>query len=108
MAKAVVDPLESVKVQVKHGVGRLAAALFRMQAMTEELGALTVLRATWSKKTDDAAVEKATETAVRELAAAGLGIRSVQPVQSSLEEVFAELTRAPDAPKGPDDEEDAA
>ena len=71
-------------------------------------GALTVLRATWSKKTDEAAVEKATEAAVRELAAAGLGIRSVQAVQSSLEEVFAELTRAPGSAKGPDDEEDAA
>ena len=74
---------------------------------SEKDGALTVLRATWSKKTDDEAVEKATEAAVRELAQAGLGIRSVQPVNSSLEEVFAELTRAPGAPEDADDEDDA-
>src|SRR6185295_5697691 len=51
------------------------------------------IRCTWAKKVDDAGVAKATEDAVATLVGAGCFVREVRPVKSSLEEVFAELTR---------------
>ncbi len=57
-------------------------------------------RCTFGKKVDEAAVARATERAVAALVAAGCFVREVRPVRSSLEEVFAELTR--DATVNPD------
>lgn len=50
------------------------------------------LTAAWSKKLDVASIDAATEHAVKEIVLAGLYVRAVEPVESTLEEVFAELT----------------
>ncbi|WP_394847251.1 ABC transporter ATP-binding protein [Pendulispora brunnea] len=55
---------------------------------------------TWAKKLPDADIEQTIEAAVSALVAAGLGVREVRPVGSSLEDVFTELTRGP-APEEP-------
>jgi ABC-2 type transport system ATP-binding protein len=52
---------------------------------------IVTLRCAWKKKADAA---ENTERAVAGLIAAGLAIRSVAPEQSTLEDVFAELTEA--------------
>jgi ABC-2 type transport system ATP-binding protein len=49
-----------------------------------------IIRCTWSKKTSDPAVNERIAAA---LVAAGIGVRGLAPVQSSLEQVFAELTQ---------------
>jgi ABC-2 type transport system ATP-binding protein len=49
-----------------------------------------VIRCTWSKKTNEPVV---TERIAAALVEAGIGIRGLAPVQSSLEQVFAELTQ---------------
>jgi ABC-2 type transport system ATP-binding protein len=60
----------------------------------------------WKKKLEDAGAVRATEEIVKALVAAGCSIREVRPMKSSLEEVFAELTRgegaADDAGAGDD------
>jgi len=70
---------------------------------------------TWSKKVDPSRALRATEEAVAALVAAGCFVREVRPVRSSLEEVFAELTRADarddaaaDAAAAADDDDDDA
>ncbi|WP_394836905.1 ABC transporter ATP-binding protein [Pendulispora rubella] len=55
---------------------------------------------TWAKKLPDAEIDGTIEAAVSALVAAGLGVREVHPVGSSLEDVFTELTRGP-APEEP-------
>jgi len=52
------------------------------------------VRCTWGKKVDEAAAAKASEDAVAALVRAGCSVREAQPIRSSLEELFAELTRA--------------
>ena len=52
------------------------------------------LRVTFAKTASTEAIGLATERAVAALIAAGLPIREVKPVGSSLEEVFSELTRS--------------
>ena len=47
----------------------------------------------WGKKLDEAGAARATEEAVAAVVRAGCFVREVKPVRSSLEEVFAELTR---------------
>jgi len=56
----------------------------------EDDGAV-VLRCSWSKKAA-APIPESTERAVAALVGAGLGVRSVSAEQSTLEDVFAELT----------------
>ncbi len=48
----------------------------------------------WSKKKTAKSAAEATERVVAALVAAGVGVRAVAPAQSTLEEVFAELTEA--------------
>ncbi len=50
------------------------------------------LRCTWEKAIDDAGAARATEGIVAALIAAGVHVREVRPLRSSLEELFAELT----------------
>ena len=57
------------------------------------------LRCVWSKKAGD--LDVACERIVAALVAEGIGLRAVSPVQSSLEEVFAQLTSHADAPEEP-------
>jgi ABC-2 type transport system ATP-binding protein len=57
-----------------------------------------VIRCAWGKKLDEAGAAEATEEAVAALVRAGLFVREVRPVRSSLEEVFAELTRGEGEP----------
>ena len=61
-------------------------------------------QATWTKKLPDAEIEGTIEAAVSALVGAGLGVREVRPVGSSLEDVFAELTRG--APPDPAEREE--
>lgn len=49
------------------------------------------LSCTWSKKTAD--TDAAAEAVTKALFSAGFGVRAATPIQSSLEEVFAELTK---------------
>ena len=62
------------------------------------------IRCTWSKKIDDATAASAIESAVAALVRAGVGVREVRPVKSSLEEVFAELTTGAVAAAAGDDD----
>lgn len=70
------------------------------------------IRCSWTKKSDDDAVARAIEDAVAALVRAGIAVREVRPIKSSLEEVFAELTLTtgtatgsdPEAESEPDDE----
>jgi ABC-2 type transport system ATP-binding protein len=64
------------------------------KATAESRDELVSIRATWSKKLDDAAAARAAEEAVAALASAGFAIREVVPAKSTLEEVFGELTGA--------------
>ncbi len=83
---------------------------------------VVTLACTWSKKVSDADAGAATEKAVAALVGAGLFVREVRGVGSSLEEVFVELTRGargkaeapsdvdetPGDTTAPDDDEDRA
>jgi hypothetical protein len=51
------------------------------------------IRCTWGKKLDDVAMNRAAEEVVAALVQAGCFVREARMVRSSLEEVFAELTR---------------
>jgi len=55
-------------------------------------GARTI-RCTWKKDIEDAAAVRATEEAVSAVVAAGCFVREARPINSTLEELFAELTR---------------
>jgi ABC-2 type transport system ATP-binding protein len=55
------------------------------------------VRCSWSKKADEPTAARATEEAVAALVGAGLAVREASPVKSSLEELFRELTLAPEA-----------
>ena len=55
---------------------------------------VATLRCAWKKKID---APENTERAVAALVAAGLAVRSVAPEQSTLEDVFAELTQEAEA-----------
>jgi len=57
---------------------------------TTSEGELTLLKLRWSKKATETG--KASEEITAALVNAGLGVRSVTPISSSLEEVFAQLT----------------
>lgn len=63
------------------------------------------IRASWGKKLDDVASVRATEEAVAALVTAGCFVREVRPVKSSLEELFAELTRGEERASGDVEEE---
>lgn len=67
-------------------------------------GSGDAIRCTWSKKIDDATAASAIESAVAALVRAGVGVREVRPVKSSLEEVFAELTTGAVAAAAGDDD----
>ncbi len=60
------------------------------------------IRCGWSKKIDDAGAIRAAEEVVAALVKAGIAVREVRPVKSSLEEVFADLTT--EHPEEPTDE----
>lgn len=51
------------------------------------------VNATWNKKVEEGDAARAIEAVVAGLVKAGSAVREVRPVRSSLEEVFAELTR---------------
>jgi ABC-2 type transport system ATP-binding protein len=75
------------------GVVRAIAGVAK--ATAESRDELVSIRATWSKKLDEAAAARAAEEAVAALVGAGFAIREVVPAKSTLEEVFGELTGAP-------------
>jgi ABC-2 type transport system ATP-binding protein len=75
------------------GAVRAIAGVAKATAETRE--DLVSIRATWSKKLDEAGAARAAEEAVAALVAAGFAIREVVPAKSTLEEVFGELTGAP-------------
>jgi ABC-2 type transport system ATP-binding protein len=92
---------------VVRGAGEAAAkTLERMEGVAKvkvaREGDATRIACTWSKKLEDAA--SAAERAVKLLVEGGESVREVRAMGSSLEEVFAELTRDGDDA----DEEDAA
>jgi ABC-2 type transport system ATP-binding protein len=58
-------------------------------------GDVHTLRCAWAKKLDEVAIARATEEAVGALVRAGVFLREATPVKSSLEEIFAELTKGP-------------
>jgi len=62
------------------------------EAPTKEAPTAT-FHVTWTKKLADSDVDATIEAAVAALVGAGLGVREVAPVGSSLEDVFTELTR---------------
>lgn len=91
-----------VALTALRGVEGIARAEVDGEARGPEREAgIASLRCTFGKKVDEAAVARATERAVAALVAAGCFVREVRPVRSSLEEVFAELTR--DVGPNPDD-----
>jgi ABC-2 type transport system ATP-binding protein len=49
-------------------------------------------RCTWPKKASDASIAEATEAVVAALVSAGISVREVKPAESSLEDVFTQLT----------------
>ncbi|MBS2017895.1 MAG: ABC transporter ATP-binding protein [Deltaproteobacteria bacterium] len=66
------------------------------------------LRCAWSKKVDDEARRvQVIEETVAALVRAGLAVREVRPIKSSLEELFAELTTGAPAPAAEADDADA-
>jgi ABC-2 type transport system ATP-binding protein len=62
-------------------------------AASDRDSGIHTLRCGWAKKLDDASISRAVEEAVAALVKVGLAVREVRPSKSSLEEVFAELTR---------------
>ena len=83
--------LEAAAAQVS-GVKQARASVLDRAAQTAEL---------LLEMAEDAHPEETVERAVAALVAAGAGVRGVGPVRASLEEVFADLTRAPEpAPAG--------
>ena len=83
------------------GDGKVALALLSSdpdvsKVAVERTEGETLLRCTWSKKSADASL--ASERIIAALVGAGSGVRAAAPVSSSLEEVFAELTRDGVAP----------
>ena len=99
-----------IEIAVRGDGKRAREVLERMDGVAkvkmEEHGELARVRGTWSKKLDGDAVAAATEKAVALVVGAGESVREVRPIGSSLEEVFAELTRG--GADGDDDAEDAA
>lgn len=77
---------------VRSATGVTRAELEGESSGPREDGAFGV-RATWGKKTDEAGAARAAEEAVAALVRAGCSVREVRPIRSSLEEVFAALTR---------------
>jgi ABC-2 type transport system ATP-binding protein len=81
-------------VVVRGDAAKAEAALASLEAFSKieveanEEGVAT-LRGSWKKKVDSA---EGTERAVAALVAAGLAVRSASPEQTTLEDVFAELT----------------
>ncbi len=63
------------------------------------------LRCRWSKKATD--TDLVAEKITAALVAAGLGVRAVVPISSSLEEVFADLTTGDPSKNKPQNDEDA-
>jgi len=82
----VVRGAEEPALAVLRGIAGVAKA-----SATAE-GDLVTIRATWSKKIDDAAAARAAEEAVAALVGAGFAVREATPLKSTLEEVFGELT----------------
>jgi ABC-2 type transport system ATP-binding protein len=70
-------------------------------------GGVTLLHATWTSKLPDDAIARSTEAAVAAVIAAGVPIREVKAVGSSLEEVFAVLTKDAPAEEGDGEDENA-
>jgi ABC-2 type transport system ATP-binding protein len=90
-----------IEVRVR-GDGTLALAVITKDADVsrvdvERVDGEALLRCTWSKKSLDAPA--ASERIIASLVGAGAGVRAVAAVSSSLEEVFAELTRDGAAPE---------
>jgi len=95
-----------LEIVVRGSGDRAASALQAMDGVAKvkatREGDAARLACTWSKKVDDR--EAAAERAVKLLVERGEAVREARTLGSSLEEVFAELTRG----AADDDEEDAA
>jgi ABC-2 type transport system ATP-binding protein len=91
---------------VRSATGIVRAELDPASAGTGGTGSdrVATLRCHWGKKLDDAGVARATEEAVAALVAAGCHVREVRLLRSSLEEVFAALTRGPVGPTSDTDD----
>jgi ABC-2 type transport system ATP-binding protein len=86
------------------GVARGLEEVAKAEHEATPEGGTHTLRCTWQRNVDDAGAARATEAAVAALVASGCFVREVRPVRSSLEELFAELTRG----QGPAAEEPAS
>ncbi len=73
---------------------RGVAGIARAERVREDDAGVHTIRASWSKKVDDAVIALATEQAVAAVVAAGLFVREATHVKSTLEELFGELTGA--------------
>jgi ABC-2 type transport system ATP-binding protein len=65
----------------------------KVKEVLPRVDGVTLLHATWTTKLPDDAIAQSTERAVAAVIAAGVPIREVKAVGSSLEEVFAALTK---------------
>ena len=90
-----------VEIHVRGDGARAKAALADVDGATKVKvdvhGDVAHVSCAWGKKLDVDAVARATEKAVAAVVNAGESVREVRPVGSSLEEVFAELTRGASA-----------
>ncbi len=77
------------------------AGIAKVETTTE--GDIAILKLRWSKRATETA--EASEQIVAALVNAGLGVRSITPISSSLEEVFAQLTEPAAAPRTEDADE---
>jgi ABC-2 type transport system ATP-binding protein len=86
-----------VEIHVRGDGARAKDALGAVDGATkvtlERHGDVARVSCAWGKKLDVDAVAVATEAAVAAIVLAGESVREVRPIGSSLEEVFAELTR---------------
>ena len=90
-------------VTVRGDLDKALAVLKDVEGITKAVLEKTVgdevhaLRCSWSKKLDESATALAVERAVAALVGAGLFVREITPLKSSLEELFGELTRGSEA-----------
>jgi ABC-2 type transport system ATP-binding protein len=88
------------------GVSGIAKATLDSSAAAPAGESPSSITCSWGKKVGEADALRATEEAVAALVRAGCFVREVRPIRSSLEEVFAELTRGSAAADGDEDEDE--
>jgi ABC-2 type transport system ATP-binding protein len=72
---------------------RQVEGVAKVKEILPHVDGVTLLHAIWTNKLPDDAIARSTEQAVAAVIAAGISIREVKAVGSSLEEVFAALTK---------------